>query len=110
MQVSPTTIYAIQALRALDAEPLTNDELARRLDISFAYAIKVNTVLRKAGVIVSTNKGYKLTCPLGKVQMDQVVRVAEGLASKSPKDTEEMAEIRAQFRKVLAAGLRRFEL
>jgi len=77
MQISPLTIYAIQALQELRQHgPLQGEEIARRLDISRAYSKKVFWALRQKGLVRNEPGRYVI---VGKPQRDKVIAATSKL-------------------------------
>jgi Rrf2 family protein len=109
MQISPLTIYAVQTLRAIDAGGrLSIDEIARQLDISFAYARKVTWCLKNGGLLKPSRGaqgGYELAKPLHQIPARQVLEATEGILNPQQRDTSDMATIRQGLHKRICAGL-----
>ena len=109
MQVTIPVIYGIQALREFaKGEMLTNEEIAKRLDIAISYAVKVNRGLKMAGILHAVRGaqgGYSLVKPLAQVQIAELVNGMEGrLLPPEQSDTKDMAAIRGRLRDKLIDG------
>ncbi len=107
MQINRPTIYAIQALREYqDAKDmLTTIDMAQRLDISIAYAKKVNRALIQGGFIAAnrgSQGGYRLIKDLGKTPIAEFVRAVEGLLETEEGETKDMLAIRKKLQDTLA--------
>jgi len=109
MQISPLTIYAVQTLRAIHAGGrLSIDEIARQLDISFAYARKATWALKNAGLLKANRGGrggYELVPPFDRITARQVLEATEGILGPQEKDTRDMARIRRGLHERICAGL-----
>jgi Rrf2 family iron-sulfur cluster assembly transcriptional regulator len=104
MQFTKRVIYAFEALGEFaKAGQLSNDDIARRLDIAFPYALKITGALTKGGLLKSkqgAQGGYTLAKPLDKVTQAEVIRVVDkGFFDDDPADDEPMAAIRRKLRK-----------
>jgi len=104
MQISPLTIYAIQAIQAIrKAGPLTSDEIARRLDISLPYAKKATHMLQRAGLIKSVKRaGYAV---VRRPSLLQVAQATEGILPDQAGDTPEMSRLRRRVRGLVRKAL-----
>jgi len=106
MQISPLTIYAIQALQELKKNgPLQGEEIARRLDISSAYAKKTLHALRQAGLVRNSRQtcGYMV---VGRPLLLQVLEATEGILPDQAGETKDMMAIRRRLRERIAGGLK----
>jgi len=109
MKMSQVTIYAIQALRLLDKHsPMSTDQIAQRLDISYSYAKKVARALLRAEVVKGRNGpqgGYALIVPLEKISVARLVDAAELLLPDRKGDTQAMIAIRRKVRSLLTQAM-----
>jgi Rrf2 family protein len=107
MQIKRSTIYAIQALREYQGSKdiLSTTDIAKRLDISIAYANKVNRTLIQGGFIESirgSQGGYKLARDLSKTPIAELVRQIDGgLLEEEGGETRDMLAIRKRLRETL---------
>lgn len=105
MQISPLTIYAIQTLQELRKNgPLPGEEVARRLDISRAYAKKTLHALRQAGLVRNTREtgGYVI---VGRPKLLQVAEATEGIFPDQAGETKAMVAIHKRLRALVGRGL-----
>jgi len=104
MQISPLTIYAIQAMQEIRRHgALPSEEIGRRLDISLSYAKKTTHILQKAGLIQSIKRaGYVV---VRRPSLLQVVQATEGLLPDQEGDTPEMSRLRRRMRGLLRGAL-----
>ena len=106
MQISPLTIYAIQTIREIQQHgPLPGEEIARRLDISLAYAKKTLHALRRRGLVKAQRRqGYVVVgCP----KLRQVVEATEGILADQEGETRKMRSLRARVRRLLKDHLQK---
>lgn len=113
MQITSVTIYAIQMLKELSQakdEAMTSLELARRLDISIPYAMKVTTALRRAKLVkakLGGEGGYRLARPLEWILLsDLLAGVDHGILADKKGETAGMLTVRRAVRKRVLKGLR----
>ena len=107
MQITQVTIYAIQALQELQKskDPLSADDIARRLDISLEYAQKTIRAVRLAGLINSQNRsGYVLTKSLDKATLIELLestdkgRAGKGVLADLEGETKSMLAVRHRLK------------
>jgi Rrf2 family iron-sulfur cluster assembly transcriptional regulator len=108
MRIKKTTIYAVQALRECrraSGTALTNDQIARRLDIHFTYAVKVDRLLKRAGLIQAARGpggGYTLARDITETSIAEFIQKVDGdLLDDEAGETEDMLMIRRKMRKTL---------
>jgi len=105
MQISPLTIYAIQALQAIRKHgPLSGEEVAMRLDISSAYGKKALHVLKRAGLVRNDPdlRGYVVVgCP----RLRQVVEATDAMLPDQGGETQAMRALRRCLRARMERGL-----
>jgi DNA-binding IscR family transcriptional regulator len=103
-------IYGIQALREYRKAGgvLTNEEIARRLDIDRNYAFKVNRCLKLAGFIEAVRGpcgGYVLAQgAAGRTIAEFIAGMDGGVLAPEDGDTKEMGDVRALLRTLLVEG------
>ncbi|HUV65378.1 MAG TPA: Rrf2 family transcriptional regulator [Sedimentisphaerales bacterium] len=104
MQISPLTIYAIQALQEIRRQgAMPCEEIARSLNISRAYAKKVTFILQKAGLIKSFDRaGYMV---VGRPSLVKVMAATEGILPDHEGETAAMGAVREAIRSRLSRGL-----
>jgi len=108
MQIKKPTIYAIQALREYQStqDILTTPDIARRLDISIAYATKVNRALVEGGFVEAIRGsmgGHRLAKDLRKIPIAELIgQIDGGLLDEEPGETKDMLDIRRKLRDTLA--------
>lgn len=104
MQITQRVIYGTLALRELSRSggTLSGDDIARRLNISIPYAVKVLQLLRSGGLVDArkgTQGGYFLVKSLHQTPVLDLIRAVDGgLVDDDPGDSKDMAAIRKKLR------------
>jgi len=104
MQISPLTIYAIQALQEIRRHgAMPCEEIARSLNISRSYAKKTTHVLCRAGLIRSVKRsGYVV---VGRPSLLRVLEATEGILPNQEGETQDMSRIMRRVRGLVQGAL-----
>lgn len=109
MQITILTIHGIQALREYRKAGgiLTNEEIARRLNIDREYAFKVNRQLKRAGFLSAmrgSQGGYAMARGATDRSVADLIAGVEGLLMIQGRDTGAMQVIRSRLQELLVCG------